>query len=91
VFPISNFYAVYAIFGGMPQNELAMTMHGKIDRSPDDDGQGSAPTFPSASTFLGIALVFIVLWLLATGARELLPASPDAPVPARTSEFLGTK
>jgi hypothetical protein len=61
-------------------------MHGADDHGPED-----APPFPSVTTFFGIALVLIVLWLLASGARELLFAPPYASVPVHTGEPVGSK
>jgi hypothetical protein len=66
-------------------------MHGNINRHADDREPRNAPPFPSVSTFFGIALVLIVLWLLASGARELLFAPPDISVPVHIGEPVPSK
>jgi hypothetical protein len=76
---------------GEAQDTLVTIMHGNINRRTDDDSPGTAPPFPSASTFFGIALALIVLWLLASGARELLHAPPDTSAPVHTGQPLGSK
>jgi len=62
----------------------------RLNRSDDDEIPGNAPPFPSVSNFLGIAVAFIALWLLASGARELLTA-PDNSAPASVADSLGSK
>lgn len=50
-------------------------------RHPADPGkEGMPPTFPTLSTFLGLAAAMIALWLLAYGLPHLFPAS-DQSVP----------
>ena len=61
-----------------------------LNRSGDDEIPGNAQPFPSVSTFLGIAVAFIALWLLASGAREWL-AAPDNSAPATVADRLGSK
>ncbi|TPM32965.1 hypothetical protein FJ958_09435 [Mesorhizobium sp. B2-3-5] len=59
---------------------------------PDGEGErdGKPPPFPTASTFLGLAAVMIVLWLLAYGLPHLLQA-PDRPVPHNNTEAGASK
>ncbi|TPK95745.1 hypothetical protein FJ934_11010 [Mesorhizobium sp. B2-4-12] len=54
---------------------------------PDGEGErgGKPPPFPTMSTFLGLAIVMIALWLLAYGLPHLLQA-PDRSVPTNNSE-----
>jgi hypothetical protein len=54
------------------------------------EGEETPPPFPSVSTFLGIAAVMIVIWLLASGTRHLFSA-PDRSVPANISDTGATK
>ena len=68
---------------------LVTIMHGNMNRRTDDNSPRNAPPFPSAATFFGIALALIVLWLLASGARELLGVPSDTSDPVHTS--LGSK
>jgi hypothetical protein len=70
---------------------MFMIMHGNMNRRAEDDRPGNARPFPSVSTFFGIALVLIVLWLLASGARELLFAPSDTSVTVHTGEPVGSK
>jgi hypothetical protein len=48
------------------------------------------PPFPTVSTFLGLAAVMIVIWLLAYGPPHLFSAS-DRSVPANISDTGATK
>ncbi|MFI0847080.1 hypothetical protein ACH196_24065 [Mesorhizobium sp. IMUNJ23232] len=41
-------------------------------RPPPDEGDETPPTFPTASTFLLMAIALIALWLLAGGLPHLL-------------------
>ncbi|RUX94495.1 MULTISPECIES: hypothetical protein [Mesorhizobium] len=43
------------------------TMRRKARPKADNEGEADPPPFPSVSTFLGIAAVMIVIWLLAYG------------------------
>ena len=70
---------------------MVTTMHRNMNRRPNDDRPGNASPFPSTATYFGIAVVFIVLWLLASGARNLLFGSPDPPVPVHAGEPVGSK
>lgn len=40
-----------------------------------NEGEATPPPFPTISTFLGIAVVMIVIWLLAYGPPHLFSAS----------------
>ena len=54
------------------------------------EGEETPPPFPSVSTFLGLAAVMIVIWLLAYGPPHLFSAS-DRSVPANMSDTGATK
>ena len=41
------------------------------ERRPDEGGPEGPPTFPTASTFFGMAVALILLWLLAGGYSHL--------------------
>ncbi|MBZ9964370.1 hypothetical protein [Mesorhizobium sp. BR1-1-2] len=61
------------------------------DHHPADNGKEERPPpFPTMSTFLGIAAVMIVLWLLAYGLPHLLSAS-DRSVPPTNTEAGASK
>ena len=47
------------------------------------EGEATPPPFPTVSTFLGIAAVMIVIWLLAYGPPHFLSAS-DRSAPSNT-------
>jgi hypothetical protein len=47
--------------------------------------EGLPPPFPTISTFLGIAAVMIVIWLLAYGPPHFFSAS-EQPVPSNNTE-----
>ena len=51
----------------------------------DNEGEATPPPFPSVSTFLGIAAVMIVIWLLAYGPPHFLSAS-DRSVPSNNTD-----
>ncbi|MGX9143411.1 hypothetical protein [Mesorhizobium sp. 128a] len=54
--------------------------------APDDNGRDEKPRpFPTLSTFLGMAAVLIVLWLLATGLPHLLPKT-EHPAPSNITD-----
>jgi len=57
------------------------TKRRKARPKADNEGETSPPPFPSVSTFLGIAAVMIVIWLLAYGPPHFLSAS-DRSVPS---------
>ncbi|MFC3325406.1 hypothetical protein [Mesorhizobium cantuariense] len=70
-----------------------MSWFNKIHRKarPRADNEGEAtppPPFPSVSTFLGIAAVMIVIWLLTYG--HFFSAS-DHPVPSNNTEAGASK
>ena len=46
-------------------------MRRNVERRTDREGETIPPPFPTVSTFLGIAAVMIVLWLLAYGPPHL--------------------
>jgi hypothetical protein len=53
---------------------------------PPNDGRGEKPRpFPTLSTFLGMAAVLFVLWLLATGLPHLLPKT-EHPAPSNVTD-----
>lgn len=56
----------------------------------DTEGEETPPPFPSVSTFLGLAAVMIVIWLLAYGPPQLFSAS-DHSVPANIPDTGATK
>ncbi|MEP6566936.1 MAG: hypothetical protein ABJB10_17520, partial [Mesorhizobium sp.] len=55
---------------------------------PRAEGEATPPPFPSMSTFLGLAAVMIVIWLLAYGPPFL---ASDRPVPSNNSEAGASK
>ena len=65
-------------------------MRRKARPHADNKGEATPPPFPSVSTFLGIAAVMIVIWLLAYGPPHLFSAS-DRSVPANISDTGATK
>ena len=52
------------------------------------EGEETPPPFPSVSTFLGLAAVMIVIWLLAYGPPF---SASDRPVPSNNSEAGASK
>ena len=63
---------------------------GKARPRAGKEGEATPPPFPSVSTFLGLAAVMIVIWLLAYGPPHLFSAS-DRSVPANISDTGATK
>ena len=66
------------------------TTRRKARPKADNEGEATPPPFPSVSTFLGIAAVMIVIWLLSYGPPDLFSAS-DRSVPANISDTGATK
>ncbi|TIU68027.1 MAG: hypothetical protein E5W13_30770 [Mesorhizobium sp.] len=66
------------------------TIRGKIRHRADQKGEATPPPFPTMSTFLGIAAVMIVIWLLASGLPHLLSAS-DRSAPSNNIDTGATK
>ena len=59
--------------------------HRSGDGAPDD-GRGEMPRpFPTLSTFLGMAAVLFVLWLLAVGLPHLFPKA-EQPAPSNITD-----
>ena len=56
----------------------------------DNEGTAARPPFPTLSTFLGIAAVMIVIWLLAYGPPHLFSAS-DRSAPSNNIDTGATK
>ena len=50
-------------------------------RDPAEEGNEKPRPFPTLSTFLGMAAVLLVLWLLATGLPHLMPKT-EHPAPS---------
>ena len=65
-------------------------MRRKARPRADNAGEATPPPFPTVSTFLGLAAVMIVIWLLAYGPPHLFSAS-DRSVPANISDTGATK
>jgi len=55
-----------------------------------NEGEATPPPFPTVTTFLGIAAVMIVIWLLAYGPPHLFSAS-DRSVPSNNIDTGATK
>lgn len=56
-----------------------------------DDGRDETPRpFPTLSTFLGMAAVLFVLWLLATGLPRLFPKT-EHPAPSNITDTGASK
>ncbi|AZO66210.1 MULTISPECIES: hypothetical protein [unclassified Mesorhizobium] len=66
------------------------TIRRKTRHRADRKGEATPPPFPTMSTFLGIAAVMIVIWLLAYGLPHLLSAS-DRSVPSNNIDTGATK
>ncbi|TIT01053.1 MAG: hypothetical protein E5W72_05175 [Mesorhizobium sp.] len=66
------------------------TIRRKTRHRADPKGEATPPPFPTMSTFLGIAAVMIVIWLLAYGLPHLLSAS-DRSVPSNNIDTGATK
>ena len=62
----------------------------KISHNGDHGKEERPPPFPTLSTFLGLAAVMLVLWLLAYGPPHLFSAS-DHPVPSNNTEAGASK
>ncbi|CDX24163.1 conserved hypothetical protein [Mesorhizobium sp. ORS 3324] len=61
------------------------------DRQPPDDGGDERPRpFPTLSTFLGIAAVLFVIWLLASGLPHLFPKTEQS-APSNTIDTGASK
>ena len=54
-------------------------------REPAEGGHEKPRPFPTLSTFLGMAAVLLVLWLLATGLPHLLPKT-EHPAPSNITD-----
>ena len=65
-------------------------MRRNVERRNDREGETIPPPFPTVSTFLGIAAVMIVIWLLAYGPPHFFSAS-DRSVPANNIDTGATK
>ncbi|GLS35993.1 hypothetical protein GCM10010869_15820 [Mesorhizobium tianshanense] len=65
-------------------------MRRKARPRADNEGEATPPPFPTISTFLGIAAVMIVIWLLASGLPHLLSAS-DRAAPSNNIDTGATK
>jgi hypothetical protein len=65
------------------------------NRQPaEPEREGKPRPFPTLSTFLGMATVLFVLWLLATGLSHLFPTSfptSERPAPSNTIDTGATK
>ncbi|MBN9553000.1 MAG: hypothetical protein J0H31_30140 [Alphaproteobacteria bacterium] len=55
--------------------------HQPGDGAPDNGRDDKPRPFPTLSTFLGMAAVLLVLWLLATGLPHLFPKT-EHPAPS---------
>ncbi|ADV10955.1 hypothetical protein EN962_28455 [Mesorhizobium sp. M7A.F.Ca.CA.001.09.2.1] len=65
-------------------------MRRKVAHRDDHGKEEGPPPFPTLSTFLGLAAVMLVLWLLAYGPPHLFSAS-DHPVPSNNTEAGASK
>lgn len=65
-------------------------MRRKARPRADNEGEATPPPFPTVSTFLGIAAVMIVIWLLAYGPPHLFSAS-DRSAPSNNIDTGATK
>ena len=63
-------------------------MHRKARPRADNEGEATPPPFPSVSTFLGIAAVMIVIWLLAYGPPF---SASDRSLPSNNTEAGASK
>jgi hypothetical protein len=64
--------------------------HRNVRHRADQEGEATPPPFPTTSTFLGIAAVMIVLWLLVYGPPHL-PSASDRSVPTNNIDTGATK
>ncbi|WP_244620118.1 hypothetical protein [Mesorhizobium sp. NFR06] len=53
--------------------------------TPDDEGDEKPRPFPTLSTFLGMAAVLLVLWLLASALPRLFPKT-EHPAPSNLTD-----
>ncbi|AZO51012.1 MAG: hypothetical protein EOS58_03610 [Mesorhizobium sp.] len=58
-------------------------MRRKAQPRAENEGEATPPPFPTISTFLGLAVVMIVIWLLVYGPPHFFSA-PDHSVPSNT-------
>ncbi|MBB6413213.1 hypothetical protein [Mesorhizobium sangaii] len=65
-------------------------MRRKVSHSGDHGKEERPPPFPTMSTFLGLAAVMLVLWLLAYGPPHFFSAS-EHPVPSNNTEAGASK
>ncbi|WP_245460893.1 MULTISPECIES: hypothetical protein [unclassified Mesorhizobium] len=65
-------------------------MRRKVAHRDDHGKEEGPPPSPTLSTFLGLAAVMLVLWLLAYGPPHLFSAS-DHPVPSNNTEAGASK
>lgn len=63
-------------------------MRRKARPRADNEGEATPPPFPTVSTFLGLAAVMIVIWLLVYGPPF---SASDRPVPSNNSEAGASK
>ena len=59
--------------------------HQPGDGAPDNGRDEKPRPFPTLSTFLGMAAVLFVLWLLATGLPHLFPKT-EHPAPSNITD-----
>lgn len=76
----------------MPRfNDIRRNDHRQTGDGTPDNGKDEKPRpFPTLSTFLGMAAVLLVLWLLATGLPHLLPKS-EHPAPSNITDTGASK
>lgn len=65
-------------------------MRRNAQRRTDKEGEKIPPPFPTVSTFLGIAAVMIMTWLLVYGPPHL-PSASDRSVPANNIDTGASK
>lgn len=65
-------------------------MRRNAQRRTDKEGEKIPPPFPTVSTFLGIAAVMIMIWLLVYGPPHL-PSASDRSVPANNIDTGASK
>lgn len=58
--------------------------------TPEDGREGEPRPFPTLSTFLGMAAVLFVLWLLASGLPHLFPKT-EQPAPSNITDTGASK
>ena len=71
----------------MPRfNDIRRNDRHQSDGAGPDNGRDEKPRpFPTLSTFLGMAAVLFVLWLLATGFPRLFPKT-EHPAPSNITD-----